>query len=670
MRSLKFHLVRAQNVLCFGPDGIEIHFGDHGQIVLVSGVNHDMPGSADAPGSNGAGKSSLQEILSIGLFNTTVKKPKKNKGMQIINTLADKGEVEVQWDDYRLVRSFKKKATGGVESKLTLWKSPDKIWDKSSEVDRLKHNLEDEIQRAVGLSHHAFCNVVVFDDTSEYSFLEADGPTKRQIVENLLDLDQYREYHETAKKHLKDLKERVASLTKDYSRALDDVGACVKRIVAVRQQEEAWTAAKNKEITALAGRIEGKQRALQASDAGAQMSMWNEAQITIVRLADENIDLEAKRARLEEVLAAAREKVDGVRADRETIRQLMAERNVELQAGNSALVQAEKLIAKLAKLEDGTSCPYCHGTVHRANHGHVLEQAQAEADRLREEVRVAADFITAEHDKAQKKTAVIATMEGKIREAEAKVTALTLKVSKNRTEAADLSKLPKPEGGVAEQLLEAEITELRKQLKDRRDELAGGSPYKEIAAQAEGEKADKEAEKERKAEELRVAEEDAPYYQFWVEAFGDTGIRKFVVDGIIPALNDRVACWMEILCEGLIEITFDNTLKETMTRNGNRADYSNTSNGEKRRINLAVSMAFAHVMMLSSGTCPSVVFLDEITGGGIDRAGIPGVHDFIYELAKERQVFVTTHNETLANLMQGCESITLKKQNDITVLAC
>ena len=73
-------------------------------------------------------------------------------------------------------------------------------------------------------------------------------------------------------------------------------------------------------------------------------------------------------------------------------------------------------------------------------------------------------------------------------------------------------------------------------------------------------------------------------------------------------------------------------------------------------------------MMLNSGCCPSIVFLDEITGGGIDRAGVPYVYNMIFELAKERKVFVTTHNEVLMNLLQGCETLTLKKNNDITIL--
>ena len=125
---------------------------------------------------------------------------------------------------------------------------------------------------------------------------------------------------------------------------------------------------------------------------------------------------------------------------------------------------------------------------------------------------------------------------------------------------------------------------------------------------------------------------------------------------------------MQYLIDGCIELTFDNKLKETITRNGNPAKYYSTSNGERRRINLAVSQAFAYVMMLNSGTCPSLVFLDEITGGGIDRAGVVGVYNMIFELAKERQIFVTTHNENLITMLQGCESVTLQKENDITVL--
>lgn len=670
MRNLKIHLVRAQNILCFGPDGIEVHFTDYGNVVQVRGINLDYPYCEDDPhaSSNAAGKSSLQELLSIGFFGRTVKWPTKNRGGEIINCLSDKGEIEVQWDDYRLLRSFSRSKTGTISSKLKLWKSPNRIWDKTSLVDRPTGALEAEISRAVALSHHAFCNVVIFDDSSTYSFLEADTPKKREIVENLLDLDQYREYHENAKNVLKDLKKKVASLATEYDRLQGDVTVAERRVMTVQQQETNWRAAKNVEVKNLEARIATKQQELQATDTGAQLDNWQKAQERVTQLTSEITDLEAKRDRVQEAIKVARDKVQTAREDRNTIAETAQQHQLALKEANATLQQALKLASTLEGMNDGATCPYCYGVINRENYGPALVNARHTADECRQKIVTESASLESQKERYENKKISIGVMEEKIREAEGKVAVLEAKVRKNRQEVSQLAALPKPEGTVAEQVLEAEIVELRKQVEARRTEMEGVSPYKEIIEQAEAEKAQKETDRDKKAGELKAAEEEVPYYQFWVEAFGDNGIRKFVIDGIIPALNERIAYWMQILIEGKIELTFNNTLEPTITRNGNPARYYMMSNGERRRLNLAVTQAFAYVMMLNSGSCPSLVFLDEITGGGIDRAGISGIYNMVFELAKERQVFVTTHNENLMSLLQGCETVTLKKENDITVL--
>jgi ABC-type multidrug transport system ATPase subunit len=70
-------------------------------------------------------------------------------------------------------------------------------------------------------------------------------------------------------------------------------------------------------------------------------------------------------------------------------------------------------------------------------------------------------------------------------------------------------------------------------------------------------------------------------------------------------------------------------------------------------------------MALSSGTCPSLVFLDEVTTN-IDQIGVVGVYNMIMELAKDRQVFVTTHDQNLLEMLDGCELITLEKKDGFT----
>jgi DNA repair exonuclease SbcCD ATPase subunit len=669
MRSLKFHKIRAQNILCFGPEGIEIDFSNYGNVIQVRGINLDAPGTAENPASNGTGKSSIQEILSIGLFGRTVKSPTKNKSARIINVLADKGEVEVEWDDFKVVRSFKKSKSGTVTSKLDLWQSENHIWDDETKVS---FGTSDETQKFIelklGLSHHAFCNIVIFDDSNTYSFLEADAATKRQIVENLLDLEQYRDYHSNCKEIIKNFKNQIHDLGKEYIHLQESVEACERRISTVGQQEKNWKLNKQNELKELIASIKEKQSQLENSDSGAHLANWQKGQERITTLTDDISDLESKRSKIQDAIKIAREKLESSRNERQTINESIQAEVIALKNAESELNKALKLITDLENLKEGTTCPTCHGVINRTNFGDVIDHGKSLVQKCRNSIDDKTTTISDKKGIFGKKSSIISSLEEKISEAEGKIMNLEGNLRKHREEISKLTKVPKPEGNVAEQVLETEIVELKKQYKSKKEEFEGQSPYKEIIEQAESEKADKQKERDEKAKDLKKVEAELPYYDFWIEAFGDSGIRKFVVDRIVPSLNERVAYWMSILIDGLIELTFDNTLDETITRNGNPAFYHNMSKGEIRRINLAVSQSFAYVMMLNSGCCPSIVFLDEITGGGIDRAGVPYVYNMIFELAKERQVFITTHNEILMNMLGGCEELALKKSNDITVI--
>ena len=89
------------------------------------------------------------------------------------------------------------------------------------------------------------------------------------------------------------------------------------------------------------------------------------------------------------------------------------------------------------------------------------------------------------------------------------------------------------------------------------------------------------------------------------------------------------------------------------------------SGGERQRLNLSVSHAFAHIMMLNSGVCPSILFLDEVTKN-IDQNGVFGIYNMIFELAKTRQIFVTTHDKNLLDMLDGIETMRLEKRDGFT----
>lgn len=669
MRNLKFHRVSAQNILCFGTKGIEINFSNFGNIIQVRGVNLDAPGTESDPASNGSGKSSIQEVLSIALFGRTVKSPTKNKGNRIVNVLADKGEIEIEWDDFKVVRSFKKSKSGSVTSKLDLWQSNNRVWNDDSKISfGTSDETQKFIEEQIGLTHHAFCNVVIFDDSNTYSFLESDAATKRQIVENLLDLDQYRDYHENCKSIIKELKKNIADKSKEYSTILQEQSIAKNRLTKVSDQLASWKTNKQIELKNLFEKIKLKQEKLVETDTGDQLANWQKGQDRIQHLIDEISDLESKRDKIQEILKIAREKIDLVRKEKNVLNEEIQVSSISVKSVEMDLSKALKLIRELENLKEGTLCPVCYGAINMDNFGHVLDHGKDTVAKCRTSIDQKIDLINETKETFGKKAASLSIIEEKVSEAEGKISIIEGTIRKHRREITELTNIPKPEGNISEHIIESEILELKKQFKSKREEFEGDSPYKEIIEDIESEITNIELNLANKEKELKESESEIPYFEYWSEAFGDNGIRKFVIDGIIPALNDRISYWLQILIDGLIELKFDNKLEETITRNGNPAFYHNMSNGEMRRVNLAVSQSFAYVMMLNSGCCPSLVFLDEITGGGIDRAGVPYVYNMIFELAKERQVFVTTHNDVLMNLLDGCETLTLKKYKDVSEL--
>lgn len=665
MRNMHFHYAKACNILCFGESGIELFLDNFGNVVQIQGINLDNPSTSDEA-SNGCGKSSITDIFSIGLYGRTIKSPTKLKGGQIINIQATKGFVEICWDNCRLVRNFRKSNTGSVASKLQVWESADSIWDIHSEKTKATYaETQKWLEQKIGLSHHAFCNVVIFDDSGSYSFLEADAPTKRQFVENLLGLDLYRNSCETTKELLKEQKSNVANLTKEYQHFNSELESCNHRLCTLSRQESEWQATKDGKLLTLQERVKNKRQLLNQIDVN-ELSAWEKTQTNIGQKVVDNTDLKNKIDKFSEATDQGKIKIQLMRSEVEQISTLVQSLQFSSQQIEKEINSQRSLIEKLNGFKEGTECLACYSIIDKKNYAPTLEIAQKQIDQCESLLFDKISELAKVRQSLVDKKNNLLEMENKVKKVQSKIEECQRNLQENLNVITSLSKIPRPDIGLKQKVLEFEITDLQCQMEALQAE---GSPFKDVIAAAEQEVSVKKHQINAKSKDLRDAEKEIPYLEFWLEAFGDNGIRKYVIDGIIPALNSRIAYWLQFLIDSRIEVTFNNKLEERIIRNGNDAFYYAMSNGEKRRINLAVSQAFAHVMVLNSGTCPNLVFLDEVTGGGIDRAGINGIYNMIFELAKDRQVFVTTHNENLLSMLQGCEAITLRKSNDVSILS-
>lgn len=670
MKRHVFKFAKAKNFLCFGEEGIELNFQNLGNIVLIRGRNLDVSSSQDEESeeakesSNGAGKSSIPELIVYGLYGKTIKRPKKIGHNDVIhNKTGKKLYVEVQWDDYRVVRCRKPES-------LRLWKSAEGVWNETTEITRGGMPATQEaIEDIVGMSYDTFVNVVVFTDDNTNAFLECDIPSKRQIVENLLSLEKYQTYSQNAKDLAKINKDNLKTFTREYEILTHDRDLMGKRIGEIRLQVQNWKAKKLEEIKgyhALAAKI---RKEIEASDAGKAALEYQEAQN---QLPDAEAALEKQQdkvAKFMTVINGATEQYHKLLQD-EGVIALAIKQATQIVSHNRRCANERKQELKELKEKTGTQCPACYGTVDESNCTHVLDSLEAsikEFTKAAETADAERNTLVKQHE--EKQTNVV-TMRQKLNDANNKLEAAQDKLNELKAAVRKLEAVPKPDIDKKIALLQQKMEQCGTLAEQRREELEGPNPYEQVLEDSTTDYEDKKAACEAKEKEVKQCEEDQPYYDYWIKAFGDTGIRKYVMSGIIPALNSKIAYWLQYLIDNKLTLTFDDELETKIERNppdGTQFLYHLTSNGQRRRLNLSVSQAFRYIQICNFGSSPSVVFLDEVTTN-IDPIGVQGIYNMICEMSKEMQVFVTTHDQGLLALLNGCDTIWIEMKDGTSKL--
>ncbi len=666
MKKLQFKYAYAENFLCFGPEGIEINFENYSNIVLIKGKNLDVSDEDSKTSSNGAGKSSCCCLPVYALFGKTIVKPKKLNHHDIINNQSGKKlMVEFRWDDYRVVRTRK-------PDSLRLWKSETGKWDKDSEITAGGIPATQKlIESTIGLTYDTFINVYIFSDDNSLSFLECDGPAKREIVENLLSLDKYRLYSENAKILLKTIKDELKLMLVEYQQIQTELVNSRDRLSKIEQQEKEWRETKNKELKKILEDIKTKRDSLENTNTGSLLAQYQDAQEQISDSKVKITEIETKRDEVSELIIKAEEKLKPI------IEKYIA-LSTELNDTNNSITNCEKIIKENEKIlssinsKTGKECPYCLGVVEQSRFQHMLNNANS---MIEKEKTTLSKLTEGKNNLTEELTPVLTNknkIEKGIEQAKTNINTIAKQLTELHAEISKLSRIKEPKASVDELLIQQQIDELKNQAMLKKQEADGLSPFVSIKETSTSEILAKGNEIQFKKDEISKKEGEIPYYEFWLKAFGDNGIRKYIIDGIIPALNSRVAYWLQFLIDNKIKLVFDNELKEVIDRfpfNGRPYVYHGMSGGQRRRLNLSVSQAFAHIMMLNSGASPSVVFLDEVSMN-MDEAGVDGIYRMICELSKEKQVFVIDHNESLLRMLEGCDVIQLEMKNETTRKVC
>lgn len=183
---INFQKLRFKNFLSTGNNFTDISFDKTPTTLVV--------------GHNGAGKSTMLDALSFGLFGKPHRKISKN---QLINTINGKGTlVEVEFSvgkkQYKVIRGIK-------PNKFEIWVDGNMV-NQDSHAKEYQSMLEKNI---LMLSHKSFHQIVVLGSSSFVPFMQLAGGSRREVIEDLLDINMFSKMNGLLKERMSILKNQM-----------------------------------------------------------------------------------------------------------------------------------------------------------------------------------------------------------------------------------------------------------------------------------------------------------------------------------------------------------------------------------------------------------------------------------------------------------------------------
>ena len=184
-----FEKVRWKNFLSTGQNAIEINLNQNKSTLIV--------------GQNGAGKSTMLDAISFALFGKAHRNIKKD---QLVNSINNKGcEVDVEFT----IGQNKFKVFRGIKpNKFEIYKNGTMI-NQSSHAKEYQQILESNILK---LNHKTFHQVVVLGSSSFIPFMQLTGSHRREVIEDLLDINVFSKMNQILKEKTNTLKDNVKEI--------------------------------------------------------------------------------------------------------------------------------------------------------------------------------------------------------------------------------------------------------------------------------------------------------------------------------------------------------------------------------------------------------------------------------------------------------------------------
>lgn len=166
-------------------------------------------------------------------------------------------------------------------------------------------------------------------------------------------------------------------------------------------------------------------------------------------------------------------------------------------------------------------------------------------------------------------------------------------------------------------------------------------------------------------QEKKYIIEEQKLFKIALEMLKDTGIKSLIIKQYVPIINKLVNHYLQLF-DFFVQFELDENFNEKIkSRFRDEFSYASFSEGEKKRIDLALMLTWRSIAKLRNSVNTNLLIMDEVFDGSMDGDGVDNLINVIRTVCKDDNLFIISHNRN-AMLDKFERVISFKKQGNFS----
>ncbi len=137
----------------------------------------------------------------------------------------------------------------------------------------------------------------------------------------------------------------------------------------------------------------------------------------------------------------------------------------------------------------------------------------------------------------------------------------------------------------------------------------------------------------------------------------DNGIKTLIIKQYIPVINKLINHYLASM-DFFVNFTLDENFNETIkSRHRDSFSYYNFSEGEKKRIDLALLFTWRTIAKLKNSVNTNLLIMDEVFDSSLDSEGTEEFFKILYSVPEDLNIFIISHKDALQDKFTNTISV-------------